>query len=47
MFSAAKTTDASGQASNEQIVGVFKGIIEVENKKDKAKYNENKDKLLV
>jgi hypothetical protein len=45
MFSSAKV-DESGQASNEQVVGIFKGIIEVENKEDKAVYDKNKMRLL-
>ena len=36
MFSSAKTDD-SGQASTEQVMGIFKGIIEVENVGDKMK----------
>ena len=45
MFSAAKKDD-SGQASTEVSVGIFKGIIEVENKEDKEKYLKKKDILL-
>ena len=37
MFSS-KKTDESGQASTEQVMGIFKGIIEVENNSDKMKY---------
>ena len=45
MFSSAKK-DASGQADTIQEVGVFKGIIEVENKQDKIEYEREKNELL-
>mmetsp|Transcript_15455 Transcript_15455/g.26147 ORF Transcript_15455/g.26147 Transcript_15455/m.26147 type:complete len:262 (+) Transcript_15455:392-1177(+) len=38
--------DESGQVSTEQIVGFFKGIIEVESKEDKANYKMRKNMLI-
>lgn len=46
MFSSAKATDESGQASTEQVVGVFKSIVEVENPEDNNAYQEKKALLL-
>jgi hypothetical protein len=34
MFKSAKKKDESGQDSTEQVVGFFKGIIEIESKED-------------
>ena len=41
-----KKQDASGQVSTEQVVGFFKGIIEVESKEDKLNYKRRKDTLI-
>jgi hypothetical protein len=41
-----KKKDESGQDSNEQIVGFFKGIIEIESKEDKINYNRKKTMLI-
>jgi hypothetical protein len=45
LFSSGKK-DASGQASTEQCVGIFKGILEVENKQDKENYVKVKNDLI-
>ena len=45
MFSNTKT-DESGNASTIQEAGIFKGIIEVENPKDKADYMVNKNLII-
>jgi len=44
LFSFSKTSkkDASGEASTEQIVGKFKGIIQVQTTEDKEEYNAHK-----
>lgn len=34
----AQKQDASGEVSTEQVVGFFKGIIEIESREDKAVY---------
>ena len=38
--------DSSGEDSSEKIVGYFKGIVQVESKKDRAKYDKEKKKLI-
>jgi hypothetical protein len=44
LFSSNK--DASGQVSTEKICGIFKGVIEVENKEDKEAYLKKKDIMI-
>ena len=45
MFKTQKT-DASGQQSNEKVVGYFKGIIEIESKEEKFRYEKDKSRLI-
>jgi hypothetical protein len=45
-FGGAQKVDASGQASTEQVVGKFKGVVSVQTKEDREKYQEYKSKLL-
>ena len=46
-FGGAKKVDESGQASTEQVVGKFKGVVSVQTKEDREKYQEYKSKLLL
>ena len=38
--------DESGVASSEKVVGYFKGIIQVQSKTDKERYEKTKEKLI-
>jgi hypothetical protein len=42
MFQKETKKDESGQDSTIQCVGIFKGIIQIESKEDKIKYNSDK-----
>ena len=48
MFHALKTTkqDASGQVSTEQVVGTFKGIIEIESEEGQVTYAKHKKEVI-
>ena len=46
-FGSSQKTDASGQASTEQVVGKFKGVVTVQTGDDRKQYLEFKEKLLL
>ena len=46
MLKKAQKKDASGQDSNEKVVGYFKGIVEVESRHDRYDYDQKKAQLV-